>query len=536
MTDEPSREAIATYVMARPDSPLADHLVRALESRANGKKILLQLGDRFLGDLVKKLLQASGIEVLEETEAASLPPGSPLIPIPVPMYLVPDGPGRIVFNDTWNRPLVVAQAVGEALASSPSLQRLALDSRWLCWAMSYRQWRDVANLRDFVSWSIRLSEISNSDHLNLDDVLGEFSRSGQLERLFTVDVDPNLYCFPPGEGRGPVVRERVSAFASSRGIPQEYPLIDAVRINWEFYLPGALMEIAYHVRPTERWGNDIYPGYFVDPRDTLPFLRNIDWWERKIGEKQRNDLAELNQDDWGRVQMYCRNRWSKLPEQELANLVRLTVEELRKWKSEKHLETEFGGKDDGYQEWSRAREALGISDLADTEKYSPKSFSELEFRYVDLDTFESSCNGGQHRRRHNATELLLDNEKNRKPSVAWVLLIGCLDTNRPKSEPGLLPATVKKQYVSKIRAGLRHQFKLDDDPFHKKEPGKGWRLTSKVIKPSDRTTVDTTRSTPNTRDARAKKSYESALVAREHLAKRKVTTEFPDSDKDGHSD
>lgn len=354
-----SREAIATYVMAQPDSTLVCQLVRAIESRANGQKVLVQFGDRFIADLVKSLLRDADIEFLDETEAKCLPSGSSMFPISVPTYLLPDGPGRIVFNGTWDRPLVVAQAVGEILASSSSPQRLALDSRWLFWAMSYRQWRDIANLRDFVSWSIHLSEVSNCDHLNLDDVLGEFSKNGQLERLFTVDVDPDLVYFPPCKGQEPVVRERLSTFALSMGIPQVYPLIDMVRINWEFYLPGALTEIAYHVRRTESmWRNDIYAGFPVDPKDTLPFLRNMEWWEKEIGEKQGDDLAELSQDNWGRVQAYCRNRWSGLPEKELAKLVKLTVKELRQWKLDKHLETEFGGKQDGYQLWLSAREEL----------------------------------------------------------------------------------------------------------------------------------------------------------------------------------
>ncbi|MCX6833664.1 MAG: hypothetical protein NTW07_00780, partial [candidate division Zixibacteria bacterium] len=36
----------------------------------------------------------------------------------------------------------------------------------------------------------------------------------------------------------------------------------------------------------------------------------------------------------------------------------LTVKELRQWKSDKHLETEFGGEQDGYEQWLSAREEL----------------------------------------------------------------------------------------------------------------------------------------------------------------------------------
>jgi hypothetical protein len=333
------------------------------------------------------------------------------------------------------------------------------------------------------------------------------------------------------------VRRKFNEREIAMGAEQVHPLIKRVIFNWEFsrFYSSDVDEIVYYIRPQEGFKSDRYDKYTVAPKDTLPFLRNIDWWERRIGEKHPDDISGLVNDIGPHVQMYCRGRWAR-PKAELAESMGLTPSKLRQWVAEMHLETEFGGRQDGYKQWLSAQEALGIADLADTEKYSPKSFSELEFRYVDLDSFESSCNGGKGRLRHSAADLKMVNNKSRKPSEVWVVFIGCLDTNRRKSEPGLLPATVRKQYVSKIREGLRHRFKLEDDPFQKFEPGKGWRLRSRVIKPSDQTGVDTPTSIANTRDARAKEWYSSDLESPEHIAKRKVTREFPDSDKSGHSD
>lgn len=344
--------------MARPDSTLVGHLVDVLNAP---RKVVLLPGDRIATGLVRDLLVAKNIEIIKDSDPASRPGVTSAFPISVPEYMVSADLGRVVFNEMWNRPLIVAQAVGEALQSWPTdaLKELMLGSGWLWWAMSCRKWRDINNLRDFVSWSLELARARSWRFVDESHVLAEFDQSGQLECLFTVDADLSMAYYPPWENYEPVPRSRFKHPDDSLLLPYSpNSLRELIKRHWDWYATGALNQIVLPYRATWLRQTDVYSGFPILPKDVLPYLKTLEWWELRIGEKQEDDLSILHQRDFGPVQAYCRGRWSGHTKRKLARKFKWKVWKLRRWRWEVHLETEFGGKDDGHEQWTAARERL----------------------------------------------------------------------------------------------------------------------------------------------------------------------------------
>jgi len=156
------REAIATYVMAQPDSSLVKQLAAALGR--NVDVAILQKGDPFITGRVRDVLQGADIAVVEDTQGDTSPSK-----ITVPTYM-----DRGAVDKKWDRPLIVAQAVGEAIVQRSDAKKLRLGSFWLWFIMSYEKWRDVAHLRQFVGQEIDQAVVMGWDYIDINSAVANF--------------------------------------------------------------------------------------------------------------------------------------------------------------------------------------------------------------------------------------------------------------------------------------------------------------------------------------------------------------------------
>jgi len=99
---------------------------------------------------------------------------------------------------------------------------------------------------------------------------------------------------------------------------------------------------------SEEWTDgNTFSELLIDYRDVRPFLQTVKYWEEHPVASEQ-------------VETYFELRSAVSSERKLAKSMGMTVARLRTWMHKMHLETDFKGKQDGYKQWTAARERLQV--------------------------------------------------------------------------------------------------------------------------------------------------------------------------------
>lgn len=489
IADDDLRKNIATYLLARQDSTLVSQVSIILEAASGERTVALHAGDAHIANLVLGLLESKGIVVVDKAE------GQSINRIYVPDYIDNRGSNLAIFDDTWDRPMIVAQTVGEAMSElrfqgKPSPM---LDSSWLFWAMFYRGWPDISGLRDFVINSIFITAAKMLSLVEKEVVFAEFCRAGKAESLFPLGLHFTKEVRSPFFGREPVEEEAknvkgiVAVFDrdewgkrfSGKGRSERW-------INYEFYINWLATIVAHDTYVESQSGSSVYQGYPIHFADTLSFLRNIEWWERKT-EVPRG---------WPKVVQYCSGGLRLMSPDKQAVQLGMTVRNLSRWLSRRHLKSDFGRKWDGYLRWAAAREGLGVgivsqsgpsrrSTSTGSGNFDPVMVAS-DFKWedigIELVSSESIAFHVPSNSRHERAfyECGLANRKNKGPKQCWFRLVEAIRNNglmcrRQDISPG--SDRSEKREIKNILCQITG---IQEDPFAAPKTD-GWNLKSKIV-------------------------------------------------------